>query len=151
MEKRGRSKGNYQEDDGICNSSALSELLPEGAPKPHAAVIVKQSERMRDLINDLNLASILEYDIQPVNLMPQNMIALVRQIVVVDFINADIDEKYPIEWTTTTERECLSANSLTSDISPVIIGIGVAFGRGAYLSRLLYGMKKGGKFCPLTQ
>ncbi len=64
-----------------------------------AAVIVKQSERMRNLINDLNLASKLEYNMQPINPAKQNMLAIVRQVVV-DFINMDIDDKYPIEWET---------------------------------------------------
>lgn len=63
-----------------------------------AAVIVKQSERMRNLINDLNLASRLEYHMQPVNLVKQNLIAIVRQVVV-DFMNLDIYDKYPVEWT----------------------------------------------------
>lgn len=64
-----------------------------------AAVIVKQSERMRNLINDLNLASKLEYNMQPVRPKKENMIAIVRQVVV-DFINMDIDDKHPIEWET---------------------------------------------------
>lgn len=62
-----------------------------------AAVILKQSERMKNLINDLNLASKLEYNMQPVNLQQINAIAIIRQVVV-DFINTDIDDKYPIEW-----------------------------------------------------
>lgn len=62
-----------------------------------AAIIVKQSERMRNLINDLNLASKLEYNMQPVHPKNENMIAIVRQVVV-DFINMDIDDKHPIEW-----------------------------------------------------
>lgn len=32
-----------------------------------AAIIVQQSKRMRNLINDLNLASKLEYNMQPIN------------------------------------------------------------------------------------
>lgn len=64
-----------------------------------AAIIVKQSERMRNLINDLNLASKLEYNMQPVHPKKENMIAVVRQVVV-DFINMDMDDKHPIEWQT---------------------------------------------------
>ncbi len=64
-----------------------------------ATVILKQSEKMRNLINDLNLASKLEYNMQPVNIKKENAVAIVRQVVV-DFINTDIDSKYPIEWTT---------------------------------------------------
>lgn len=64
-----------------------------------AAVIVQQSKRMRNLINDLNLASKLEYNMQPLSPERQNLIAVVRQVVV-DFINMNIDEKYTIEWQT---------------------------------------------------
>lgn len=64
-----------------------------------AVVIVRQSERIRQLVNDLNLASKLEYNMQPVHLERQNMIALVRQVIV-DFMNMDLADKYPIEWET---------------------------------------------------
>lgn len=64
-----------------------------------AEVIVRQSKRMRNLINDLNLASKLEYNMQPISLENQNLIAVIRQVVV-DFINTNIDEKYMIEWET---------------------------------------------------
>lgn len=64
-----------------------------------ATVIVRQSERMRNLINDLNLASKLEYNMQPINPIKQNLIAVIRQVVV-DFINMNIDEKYTIGWET---------------------------------------------------
>lgn len=64
-----------------------------------AKVIVRQSERMRNLINDLNLASRLEYNMQPIKPERQNLIAVVRHVVV-DFINMNIDEKFAIEWET---------------------------------------------------
>lgn len=64
-----------------------------------AEVIVKQSRRMQNLINDLNLASKLEYNMQPIKPERQNLIAIVRQVAV-DFINMDIEGKYPIEWQT---------------------------------------------------
>lgn len=52
-----------------------------------------------NLINDLNLASKLEYNMQPVKLQTENAVALVRQVAV-DFINMDIEAKYPIIWDT---------------------------------------------------
>ena len=64
-----------------------------------AEVIVKQSERMRSLISDLNLASKLEYNMQPIHAKQENLIAITRQVAV-DFINMDVDEKYPIHWET---------------------------------------------------
>lgn len=64
-----------------------------------AAIILKQSERIRNLVSDLNLASKLEYNMQPIRWKEENAVALVRQAAV-DFINADLDGKHPIAWTT---------------------------------------------------
>lgn len=76
-----------------------------------AAVIVKQSRRMQNLINDLNLASKLEYNMQPVNLREENMVAVVRQVVV-DFMNMDISDRHPIEWKT---DELLTVCAVSAD------------------------------------
>lgn len=67
-----------------------------------ATVIRRQSERIKNLINDLNLASKLEYNMQPVNLEKTNIVSVVRQVVV-DFMNMDIGEQYPIEWLTSDD------------------------------------------------
>jgi signal transduction histidine kinase len=76
-----------------------------------ATAIRKQSERMRNLINDLNLASKLEYNMQPLKEKRENAVAIVRQVVV-DFINTDIDNKFPIEWET---DENISACFINAD------------------------------------
>ena len=47
---------------------------------------------MKNLINDLNLASKLEYNMQPIHPEPVNLVAIARQSVV-DFINLDMEEK----------------------------------------------------------
>lgn len=73
------------------------DFTPEERKK--ASVILRQSKKMRNLINDLNLASKLEYNMQPLNPEKINVVALVRQVVV-DFINNDIENNYPIEWKT---------------------------------------------------
>lgn len=83
--------------------------LPED-DRQKAMVIVKQSKRMRNLINDLNLASKLEYNMQPVNPKKENMVAIVRQIVV-DFINMDIDDKHPVEWITDENLTVCTVNA----------------------------------------
>lgn len=64
-----------------------------------ASAIVRQSRRIKKLINDLNLASKLEYNMQPLVREDINAVALVRQVAV-DFINMDVDGRYPIEWET---------------------------------------------------
>lgn len=62
-----------------------------------ADVILKQGRRIKNLVNDLNLASKLEYNMQPLNLAKQNLVAITRQVVV-DFINMDTLNKHQIEW-----------------------------------------------------
>lgn len=70
--------------------------------REEAAVIRRQSERMKNLINDLNLASKMEYNMQPVKMEPVNAVALVRKTLV-DFMNTDIEGKYPVVWETEEE------------------------------------------------
>ncbi|MFG6393631.1 MAG: HAMP domain-containing histidine kinase [Lachnospiraceae bacterium] len=64
-----------------------------------ADVILKQGRRIKNLVNDLNLASKLEYNMQPLNLARQNLVAITRQVVV-DFINMDTLNRHQIEWET---------------------------------------------------
>ncbi|WP_167958236.1 sensor histidine kinase [Anaerosporobacter faecicola] len=72
-----------------------------------AMVILRQSQKMQNLINDLNLASKLEYNMQPIQPSKMNAVAVVRQVVV-DFMNTDIDHTHPIEWETdTSPNTCL--------------------------------------------
>jgi len=73
------------------------------------SVILKQSERIKNLINDLNLASKLEYNMQPFEQKKENIVAVVRQVIV-DFLNMDIDEKFPIEWKTKSDFVSCFAN-----------------------------------------
>lgn len=80
------------------------------AERKKAAVIVKQSKRMKNLINDLNLASKLEYDMQPLMKKQENAVAIVRQVVV-DFMNMDIDDRFPIEWKTDDKLTICSINA----------------------------------------
>lgn len=80
---------------GYAGQLESSTNLPKDAQKK-ASIIVKQSNRMKNLINDLNLASKLEYNMQPLMKKDVNIVALVRQTIV-DFMNMDIDDKYHIE------------------------------------------------------
>jgi len=65
---------------------------------------------MKDLINDLNLASKLEYDMQPIIMRQENAVSIVRQVIV-DFMNMDIDDKFPIEWKPTDTAPCCLINA----------------------------------------
>ncbi len=76
-----------------------------------AAIIRQQSIRMKNLVNDLNLASKLEYHMQPIHPQPVNLVAVARQCVV-DYMNLGFDSQYPISWET---RENLTACVIEGD------------------------------------
>ena len=94
---------------GYAGQLAEDGRLAEEEQKK-AVVIVKQSEKMRNLIRDLNLASKLEYNMQPLKTQKENIVALVRKVMV-DFMNLNIEDKYDLEWET--------EDSLTSCMIPV--------------------------------
>ncbi len=95
---------------GYAGQIEDNESLPESERKK-AQIIRQQSIKMKNLINDLNLASKLEYNMQPMDPKPVNLVAAARQSVV-DFINLGMEEKYPIEWNT---DEALSACVIKGD------------------------------------
>lgn len=70
-------------------------------PRPkreQAGVIRRQSEQIKALVSNLNLASKLEYDMQPVQKNPVALAALLRQVAA-DFINGGLPESDFIEVT----------------------------------------------------
>ena len=64
--------------------------LPQNA-KDSAAIITRQGVRIRDLIEDLNIATQLEYDMQPLKIDTIVMAKLLRSVVV-DYLNQGIDD-----------------------------------------------------------
>ena len=87
----------------LGHASTLEEdadLSKEARQK--AGIIRRQSIRMKNLINDLNLASKLEYNVQPVKRQRTDLVALARSVAV-DFLNLDNKGDYPIEWNTGEE------------------------------------------------
>lgn len=70
--------------------------LPEEARKK-ARVIRLQSQKMKNLVGDLNLASKLEYQMQPVKKEMLNLTAILRQAAA-DFMNLDPEGRYPVSF-----------------------------------------------------
>lgn len=69
-------------------------------------VIVRQNERIRDLVEDLNIVSKLEYDSQPMNIETIQVVPFARGIVA-DYLNTGIDVQYDLEFfDTPTVQEC---------------------------------------------
>ena len=104
---------------GYAGQLESSQNLSE-TERQKASVIVKQSKRMKDLIQDLNLASRLEYNMQPLRKKQENAVAIVRQVVA-DFMNMDIDDRFPIAWET---KDTLTACMINADKSLLQRAIG---------------------------
>jgi signal transduction histidine kinase len=73
---------------------------PELPPvqRDQAGIIRRQSERIKTLVSDLNLASKLEYDMQPLRRNPLMLAALLRGVAA-DFLNSGLDNSYVIDLT----------------------------------------------------
>lgn len=61
-----------------------------------AGIIRRQGEKLRSLVSDLNLVSMLEYEMQPLHLKPIRLSVLAREVAT-EFLNNGLDERYPIE------------------------------------------------------
>lgn len=79
-------------------SSTLEEdlQLSEDVRK-QAAIIRTQSEKIKELINDLNLTVKLEYEMQPLNLKKVNICSVIRKVCV-DYLNSMYDDRYSIDF-----------------------------------------------------
>lgn len=75
----------------IAESPDLADDVRESA-----RVVMRQSARIRDLVSDLNIASKLEYDMQPLDVRPVAFARMVRSIAV-DYANDRLDERFDIE------------------------------------------------------
>lgn len=93
---------------GYAGQLEKSPNLSQAEQKKTVAII-EQSIRIRSLISNLNLASKLEYNMQPLNKKMENAIAVVRQVVA-DFVNTNVDERYLVEWKTADELNFCSIN-----------------------------------------
>ena len=78
----------YAEELG--DSPALSSQA-----KRQVAYIRFHAERIRNLVNDLNLSSKLEYNMQPLHMQTIYVTRLLRQMAA-DFLNRGMDDKYDI-------------------------------------------------------
>lgn len=73
------------------------------------SVTKKQSLRIKKLIDDLNLISSLEYDMQPSEKTPVGICSLIREIVS-DMINTGISDKYEISLNLRDERAVVNGD-----------------------------------------
>lgn len=81
----------------IIGYAATLEKTPENPEIAQKAAHIKaHGERIKNLVNDLNLASRLDYEMQPLRLEPVAVAPLLRTIAA-DFLNRGYDQHYDIE------------------------------------------------------
>ncbi len=68
------------------------------------AAIRQQAEKIKRLIEDLNLTSKLEYDMQPLRISSIYPVELARQVVC-EFLDSDLDKKYEFEFESAPQCE----------------------------------------------
>ncbi len=73
-----------------------STLDIEDNIKKEANIIKTQSIKIKNLIQDLNLVSQLNYNIQPIQETPIHLCKMIREIVV-EYLNSDMDNKFEFE------------------------------------------------------
>lgn len=78
-----------------------SELPAE--QRRQAGIIRQQAEKLKTLIQDLNLVSMLEYEMQPLHKKTIRLSALARQVVS-DFLNNGLDERFALELEVQDEK-----------------------------------------------
>ncbi|MFS0556000.1 sensor histidine kinase [Brevibacillus sp. 179-C9.3 HS] len=87
---------------GYASELEESEEVPY-EQQQKASIIRKQGEKLRSLVSDLNLVSMLEYEMQPLHTKTIRTSTLARRIVS-DFLNNGLPEAYTIELDVTTEQ-----------------------------------------------
>lgn len=79
---------------GYSSSLENESCFPEDYTRQFS-IIRSQSERIKSLVDDLNLAVKLEYEMQPLNIKPFYLSELLRKVVV-EYLNTLCNEKYMI-------------------------------------------------------
>ncbi|WP_075309913.1 sensor histidine kinase [Bacillus wiedmannii] len=77
---------------GYASEMEDSFELPE-EHRQQAGIIRQQGEKLRSLISDLNLVSMLEYEMEPLHLKQIRLSVLARQVAT-DFLNNGLDDRY---------------------------------------------------------
>lgn len=76
--------------DGIAGDAEVPKRV-----RDDAAIIRAQGMKIKDLVLDLNAASQLEYDMQPLNVEEVRVAGLLREIIV-EYLNGGLSEKYTL-------------------------------------------------------
>lgn len=93
---------------GYSSSLEVSQTLNAEQQKKIAA-IRQQAVKIKQLIEDLNLTSKLEYDMQPLRIQKIYLVELVRQVIC-EFLDSNLDSIFTIDFMTDSHSELTSIN-----------------------------------------
>ncbi|WMJ89788.1 sensor histidine kinase [Anaerocolumna sp. MB42-C2] len=82
--------------------------LPQ-SKRDQACIIRRQSERIKTLVSDLNLASKLEYDMQPIHKTSVLPAVLLRSVTA-DFLNNGLDDRYLVDVIISDDAQKVTVN-----------------------------------------
>lgn len=80
---------------GYASEMEGSPVVP-AEQRQQAAIIRQQGEKLRSLVSDLNLVSMLEYDMQPLHTRRLRLSVLARQVAS-DFLNQGLDDRFMLD------------------------------------------------------
>lgn len=88
---------------GYASQLEENQVLPEPV-KEQAGIIRRQGMKIKCLVNDLNLAAKLEYEMQPIHREPVHPAQLLRKTVA-EFLNIGLDRHYTLDLQVEPEVE----------------------------------------------
>lgn len=92
---------------GYASQLEEDSELPQ-SKREQAGIIRRQSERIKMLVSDLNLASKLEYDMQPLRKNEIPLAVLLRSVAA-DFLNSGLSDSYSFDVTISENAQNVSA------------------------------------------
>ena len=91
-------------------SSSLEESRDLNTEQKEKIVAIRQqATKIKQLIEDLNLTSKLEYDMQPLRVEKIHLVELARQVVC-EFLDSNLDSAFSIDFITDSDSELLYIN-----------------------------------------
>lgn len=81
----------------------------EKEQRKQAGIIRNQAEKLRQLVSDLNLVSMLEYEMQPLQIKAIRLSRIAREVAT-DFLNNGLDDEFTINLEITSEEIVVNAD-----------------------------------------
>ncbi|MBO0996014.1 sensor histidine kinase [Bacillus sp. SD088] len=93
---------------GYASEMEDNQQMP-AEQKEQASIIRRRTEKIRELVNDLNLISMLEYEMQPLDLKELRPSVIIRKVAA-EFLNGGLEEKYTVELQISNEEGLITGD-----------------------------------------